>query len=146
VLEVIARVRWQVADLHRCKSGVPTRRVVGPTTPRVIDGHQPGFLGVPIGQKVAVPGQEPRVDVVQEGTDKVESLLTLTPGSFPDVPDGDGVDRRLGQATGVGRRRRGIGGSSGASPMLRARIIAVGRSLRVEDDVGNLAGPPLVGK
>jgi hypothetical protein len=30
--------------------------------------------------------------------------------------------------------------------MLRARIIAVGRGLRVEDDVGNLARPPLVGK
>jgi hypothetical protein len=93
-----------------------------------------------------VPGEEPGVDVVQEGTHKGESLLAFAPGGLPDAPEGDGVNRRLGKAAGVGRSGRGVGGSRGASPVLRTGVIAVGRGLRVKDDVGNLAGPPLVVK
>src|SRR5918995_5994027 len=106
----------------------------------------PDFSGVPIGQKVAVPSEEPGVDVVQESTRRGESLLALAPGGLPDAPYGDGVNWRLGQAAGIRWRRRGIRGGRGASPMFRAGIIALWRGLRVEDNVRNLAGLPLVGK
>jgi len=58
--------------------------------------------------------------------------------------NGDGVNRRLAQAASVRRRGWGIGGGRGASPRVRAGVIAVRRSLWVEDDVGNLASLPLV--
>jgi hypothetical protein len=54
------------------------------------------------------------------------------------------VDRRLTKAAGVGRRRRGIGGGRSACPMLRSWEVAPRRGLRIEDYVGNLAGPPLM--
>src|SRR5215210_5739596 len=60
------------------------------------------------------------------------------------MPGGDGVDRRLAQAAGVRRCGWGVRGNRSASPVICTRIIAVGRGLRVEDDVGNLASLPLV--
>ncbi|MDQ3925966.1 MAG: hypothetical protein M3272_03125 [Actinomycetota bacterium] len=144
MLEVVARIRWQVAYLYRRKSGIPSRRVVGPAPPGMIDGHQPRFLGISKGRQISMPGKEPGVNIVQEGTRRGKRLLALTPGGIPDTPDGDGMNRRLAKAAGVRWRSRGVGGGRGASPVLRAGIIAVGRGLRVEDDMGNLAGLPLV--
>jgi hypothetical protein len=83
---------------------------------------------------------------VQEVTYIGERLLTLAPGGFPDVQDGDSVNRRLAQAAGIRWRLRGIERNRGASQVFRTGIIAVRRSLRAEDNVGYLASDPLVGK
>jgi hypothetical protein len=85
-----------------------------------------------------VPGEEPRVDVVQEGG----SFRASPPvaGGFPDLLSGDCVGWRLAQAACVGRerlRRR---------PSAQRREVAVRRGLGIEDDVGNLAGFPLMPK
>jgi hypothetical protein len=65
---------------------------------------------------------------------------------FPDTQNGDGVDRRLAQAAGIGRGWWGVRRSSRAGPVLRAGEVALRRDLRVEDDVGSLPGLPLVRK
>ncbi len=54
--------------------------------------------------------------------------------------------RWLAQAARVGWRGRGVGRDRGTGPVLRPREVALGRSILVEDYVGYLAGPPLVGE
>jgi hypothetical protein len=50
----------------------------------------------------------------------------------------------LAQAAGVGRRRRSVGRSRGAGPVIGARKVALRPGLGVEDDVGYLACLPLM--
>ena len=91
-----------------------------------------------------MPGEELRVDVAQEGG----SFRASPPvsGGFPDPLSGDCVGWRLTQAACVGRGGRGLGRGCSAGPVLSAGEVAVRRDLGIEDDVGNLAGFPLMPK
>ena len=48
-----------------------------------------------------MPGEESGVDFAQEAGRLCERLLVLAPGYFPYMQRGDGMHRRLAQATGV---------------------------------------------
>jgi hypothetical protein len=65
-----------------------------------------------------VPGEEPRVDVAQEGGSFHASPPVA--GGFPDPLSGDCVGRRLAQAACVGRSGRGLRRGCGAGPVLSA--------------------------
>ncbi len=68
VPEVVARVGSYVPYLNGRQGRVPARGVVCSAPPRMVDGHQPRALGVPVGQKVTVPGEEAGVNAPQEGS------------------------------------------------------------------------------
>jgi hypothetical protein len=72
-----------------------------------------------------VPGEKHRVDLAQEGG----SLRSRPPvaGGFPDPLSGYGMGWWLVQAAGVGRRRRSVGGSRGAGPVIGAGEVALRR-------------------
>src|SRR5918994_6758171 len=110
----------------------------------MVDGDQPRFFWVPVRYEVAVPQEEFGVDLPQESSRFVDPLSPLSLGHLHDVQGGDGVDWGLTKTAGVGRRRWGVGGSRGASPVLRPWEVAARRSLSIEDYVGHLPGSPLV--
>ena len=89
-----------------------------------------------------MPAEELRVDLAQEITRDL--FFIFTPGHLPDAQSTNGVGRRLTQGAGVRRRGWGIWELPRAGPVLGAREVALRRGLRVEDDVGYLAVPPLV--
>ena len=92
-----------------------------------------------------MPGEQLRVDVVQESPGLRERFPASLTGDLPDAPDGQGVDRRLAKAAREGRRGRGVGRlRRGGGPVLGAGEVALRWGLLVEDDVGDLAGRPLV--
>ena len=92
-----------------------------------------------------MPGQKARVAIAQKGARELDPALVLALGGLPDAQYGDGVDRRLAQTAGV-RRRGSVRGEGGRAPALRIGEVAPGRSLRVEDYVGQLPAGPLAGE
>src|SRR5215210_5824506 len=101
VVQVLALVRREVADLDGFEGCVPPRGVVCATLPGMIDRHEPGPIWVTGCGKVTVPGQELRVDPAQE---PAREAFFVSPGQLPDAQGAEGVGRRLAQGTGVRRR------------------------------------------
>jgi hypothetical protein len=89
-----------------------------------------------------MPEEELRVDLAQEGS-SFHSRPSFA-GGFPDPLSGYGMDWWLAQAAGVGRRRRGVGRRRGTGPVIGTGEVALRRGLGIEDDVGHLAGLPLM--
>ncbi len=54
----------QVTRLNARQRGVPTRRIVGPAFPRVIDHQQSAAAGIPLRGQVAVPREHARVELL----------------------------------------------------------------------------------
>src|SRR5215211_4195220 len=67
VPKIAAWVGREIADLDRRQDLVPPGRVVGPALPGVVDRNQPRALGIAGGGQVAMPGEEFRVYLAQEG-------------------------------------------------------------------------------
>jgi hypothetical protein len=91
-----------------------------------------------------VPQGELGVDLPQESSRFLDLLSPASLGRFPYVQGGDGVDRGLTKAAGIGRRGRGVGRSRRARLVVWAWEVAVRRGLGIEDYMGHLPGPPLV--
>jgi hypothetical protein len=91
-----------------------------------------------------VPGEEPGVNFAQEVGRLCACLLILAPGYFPYAQRGDGMHRRLAQATGVRWGWRRVRGGCGARPVIGTRIITLRWSFGIEDDVRNFTGHPLM--
>ena len=130
-----------MSDLDCRQRRVPAGGVVRAALPPVVDGDQPGSLRDPVSHEVAVPQEKLWVDLPQESPRLLDPPFPIFFGNFPDAQGGDGVNRGLTEAAGVGR---GIGGSCGTRPVVRAWEVALWRGLWIENDMGNLAGPPLV--
>ncbi len=145
VAKVGAGVGRQVADGDRRQRRVPARGVVGAAFPGVVDRDQTGSLGIAGGRQVAVPGQELRVEVGQEGAGIVGRLARAL-RHLPDPPGGDGMDRGLAQPGGLNGELGGSRGEFGAGPVGGVGEIGAGRHRGVEDDVGHHAGCPLGGE
>ena len=83
-IKVGAGVRRQFADDEPIEGRVPSRGVVGPALPGMVDGDKPRALGVASGGEVAVPGKELGVDVVQESPGVRERFPAPLEGDLPD--------------------------------------------------------------
>src|ERR687897_1205001 len=110
----------------------------------MVDGDEPRPFRVTKGREVTVPGEESGVDFAQEVGRLCERLLVLATGYFPYTQRGDGMHRRLAQATGVRWGRRRVRRGGGASPVIGPRKITLRWSFWIEDDVRNFTGHPLV--
>ena len=89
-----------------------------------------------------MPEQELGVALPQESQRGCSLLSPVSLGHLPDEEGGDGVDRWLAQTARVGRRRRGVG--RGRGTVIGAWEVTFRRRLGVEDDMGHLAGLPLL--
>src|SRR5215212_6876011 len=143
VLQIQTFVVGDLPDLDPLQRGCPTRRVVGATLPRVVDGHESGVFRVAGCRQVAVPGEELRIGLAEERPG-LGAPLVPCPGDLEYVARRDRMHRWLAQAAGKGRTGRGIRGIRGARPVLGAREVALGGRLGVEDDVWDLTVLPLV--